>query len=133
MARPLRLNSDGTLHVYETGRDGVQQACIEFLRAQRPKWHVYRIQSGVFLSPDGRRRYRIGEKGKTDLLAFRRVRTHRPTPFPLTRTLLIEVKCNGGEGRLSREQEAERDRLIEDGLEWLLVDSVDVLKEYLAR
>jgi hypothetical protein len=129
----LRLNRDGSLHVYETGRDGVQQACIDFLRAQCPRWHVRRIHAGLFRSWTGDRKLRIGQKGQTDLLAFRRIRTHNDTAFPFVRLLLIEVKCNGGEGRLSLEQKLERDALLEDGLEWLKVESVDELKQYLTQ
>lgn len=108
MSRPLALDKKGRLKLLE---DDVQRACVELLESER----YY-----VFITHERDARKSSGRKGQNDLVAVRR-----------DRTLLVECKRPGE--KQSPEQIAYGSRAIEDGLDYIVVHSVDELRAQLGR
>ena len=110
----LALNKDGTLRVAE--RD-VQKAVTDPFGYYG--WLVIRTHAGLAASLDGRRRIRLGPKGRPDLLV---IQPHR--------AVWIELK-KPKEGRLSPQQRAWRSWLKKNGYEYLLLRSAEEAEKWL--
>ena len=123
MARGLKVNDDGTLHVPE---EDVQRTCVEFM--ERNGWLPVNFnQNGLLTTPTGKKIY-IGAKGRPDYLFMRPMQSHRGTDW--CRVVWIEFKTKARDSRMKPAQRRWREYLLDMGFTHLVVRSFEELRDW---